>query len=44
MVKNMKPETIQAITSNHHYLYAFNAAFNNRTGITREHAPLSKRI
>ncbi len=29
MVKNMKPETIQSITSNHHYLDAFNTAFND---------------
>lgn len=28
MVCEMKPETIKSITGNHHYLSAFNAAFN----------------
>jgi len=29
MVCEMKPETIKSITGNHHFLKAFNAAFNN---------------
>jgi transposase len=29
MVNNMEAETIKSITSNHHYLNAFNTAFNN---------------
>jgi len=29
MVCKMKPETIKSITGNHHFLNAFNTAFNN---------------
>jgi hypothetical protein len=29
MVCEMKPETIKSITGNHHFLKAFNTAFNN---------------
>ena len=29
MINEMQKETIKSITSNHHYLNAFNTAFNN---------------
>lgn len=33
MVCKMKPETIKNIIGNHHFLNAFNTAFNSQIGI-----------